>query len=81
MNKAELARQLGVSRAYVTMMCNGTKKPSQEMLTRIESLGAGHLVNKVVNRPNDPGRKWASTDSPLGLRRPLLHPLSYRDTP
>ena len=39
MTKAELARALGVSRTYVTMITNGRKKPSQRVLDRLTALG------------------------------------------
>ena len=42
--KAELARQLGVSRAYLTMLANGKRKPSEEVVNKIRKL--------VVNNPN-----------------------------
>ena len=29
--KAQLARELGVSRAYITMIANGKRKPSQKL--------------------------------------------------
>jgi transcriptional regulator with XRE-family HTH domain len=34
MTKAELARVLGVSRTYVTLLTQGKKKPSKEMADR-----------------------------------------------
>jgi len=36
MNKAELARQLGVSRAYVTMLAKGKRQPSKRLSNRIK---------------------------------------------
>jgi transcriptional regulator with XRE-family HTH domain len=42
--KAELARQLGVSRAHVTMLANGKRKPSEEVVNKIRKL--------AVNNPN-----------------------------
>ena len=35
--KAELARQLGVSRAYVTMIANGKRKPSEDIVNKVEA--------------------------------------------
>ena len=37
--RAELARTLGVSRTYVTLLCQGKKKPSKEMADRLAKLG------------------------------------------
>jgi transcriptional regulator with XRE-family HTH domain len=37
--KAELARQLGVSRTYVTYLTQGNKKPSREMADRLAKMG------------------------------------------
>ena len=42
MNKAELARQLGVSRAYVTMLASGKRKPSQEIVNKIRELAVNN---------------------------------------
>ncbi len=36
--KAELARQLGVSRAYVTMLANEKRKPSEEIVNKLREL-------------------------------------------
>ena len=38
MTKAEIARQLRISRAYVTMIINGERQPSRKLKTRIEKL-------------------------------------------
>ncbi|MFC1972637.1 transcriptional regulator, partial [Chloroflexota bacterium] len=37
--KAELARRLGVSRTYVTLLTQGKKKPSKEMADRLAKMG------------------------------------------
>ena len=37
--RAELLRQLGVSRTYVTLLCQGKKKPSKEMADRLAKFG------------------------------------------
>jgi transcriptional regulator with XRE-family HTH domain len=44
MNKAELSRQLRVSRAYVTVLAIGKRKPSKEVVNKIREL--------AVNNPN-----------------------------
>jgi transcriptional regulator with XRE-family HTH domain len=38
MNKAELARQVRVDRAYVTMLPNGKRKPRKETVNRLREL-------------------------------------------
>ena len=38
MSKAEVARQLGISRAYVTMLTKGERQPSKKLLKKIEML-------------------------------------------
>ncbi len=37
--KAEIARQLGVSKAYISMIMGGKKKPSQDMMRKLHQLG------------------------------------------
>ena len=38
MNKAEIARELGVSRAYVTMLSKGERQPSKKLQKKISLL-------------------------------------------
>jgi transcriptional regulator with XRE-family HTH domain len=38
MSKAELARQLGVSRTYVTLLTQGKRKPSQKLVDELAKL-------------------------------------------
>ncbi len=38
MRQAEIARQLGVSRAYVTMLVKGERQPSKRLSNRIKKL-------------------------------------------
>jgi transcriptional regulator with XRE-family HTH domain len=44
MTKAELARHLGISRAYVTMLANGVRGPTQKIVNKIKEL--------AVDNPN-----------------------------
>ena len=37
--KAELARKLGISRAYVTMLCNGKRKLNKDLVNKLGNLG------------------------------------------
>ena len=46
--KSELARQLGVSRAYVTMIANGKRKPSEDIVNKLNSLS--FETNQIVNK-------------------------------
>ncbi|MFC1987175.1 helix-turn-helix domain-containing protein [Chloroflexota bacterium] len=38
-SKAELARHIGVSRAYVTMLFNGKRSPTEEIVNKLHALG------------------------------------------
>ena len=38
-SKAELTRQLGVSRTYITLLAQGKRKPSKRMVDRLAALG------------------------------------------
>ena len=38
-SKAQLARQLGVSRTYITLLAQGKRKPSKQMVGRLAALG------------------------------------------
>jgi transcriptional regulator with XRE-family HTH domain len=44
-SKAELASQLGVSRAYVTMLCSGRRKWTDELTNKLNGLKvASHIL-------------------------------------
>ena len=47
-SKAELARQLGVSRTYITLLAQGKRKPSKGMVGRLAALGL--TANITANR-------------------------------
>jgi predicted transcriptional regulator len=47
MKQVELANKLGVSRAYVSMVLSGKKKPSKLIATRLGRMGIE--VNSLVN--------------------------------
>ena len=38
MSRAELARQLGVSRTYITLLAQGKRKPSQKIADKLTKL-------------------------------------------
>ena len=43
--KAQLTRELGVSRAYITMINNGERKPSKEIVSKIRAIYGDKIVN------------------------------------
>jgi len=47
MNQTELANRLGVSKAYISMIISGKKKPSKKVATRLRRIGIE--VNSEVN--------------------------------
>jgi len=47
MKQVELAQRLGVSKAYISMVLSGKKKPSKELATRLKRMGIE--VNSLVN--------------------------------
>jgi len=38
MNKADIARELGISRSYVTMLAKGERRPSKRLQRKFEKL-------------------------------------------
>ena len=59
--KAELARQLGVSKAYITMLCNGERKASQQLVNRIQTLEVNNQIQSSGLKIRvSPVRFWAS---------------------
>ena len=50
MKKAEIARELGVSRAYITMLAKGERKPSKRLQQKINRL-TGKCSLSGVNEP------------------------------
>ena len=57
--KAEIARQLGVSRAYVTMLCNGKRKASDDLTLKIKGLA----VNKRLQNSDPKSCSSANSDT------------------
>ena len=56
--KAQLARELGVSRAYITMIASGRRKPSKKLVNKLGNT----FVNKVGFRvERETGLKPAAT--------------------
>ena len=53
MTKAKLARTLGVSRTYITLLTQGKKKPSKAMADRLAKLGLAANLSALTNtNPN-----------------------------
>jgi len=48
--KAELSRQLGLSRTYITLLAQGKRKPSRDMVDRLAALGltSDLIANKCI---------------------------------
>ena len=44
MSKAELARKLGVSRTYVTLLTQGKRRPSQQLANKLKELMLTHDI-------------------------------------
>jgi transcriptional regulator with XRE-family HTH domain len=74
MTKAEIARQLGVSRAYITMITNGKRKPSQDIVNKVNSLS----VNKQLQKYNPKSCSSTSSDTPPDSSR--CNSLAYCST-
>ena len=53
MKQVELAQRLGVSKAYISMVLGGKKKPSKQVATRLKRMGIE--VNSQVNFEPDKG--------------------------
>ncbi|MFC2017573.1 helix-turn-helix domain-containing protein [Chloroflexota bacterium] len=52
MKQVELAKQLGVSKAYISMVMSGKKKPSKRVTSSLNRLGVNHeTVNFEANNP------------------------------
>ena len=47
MKQIELAKELGVSKAYISMVIRGRKKPSKQLATRLKRMGIE--INSLVN--------------------------------
>ena len=43
--RAELARELGVSRTYVTLLCQGKRKPSRKLVNKLAKLQLAGIVH------------------------------------
>lgn len=48
MNSADIARELGVSRAYISMIKSGKRIPSKQLTKKLEKLtGTANFLNGV----------------------------------
>ena len=65
MKQIELARELGVSKAYISMVMRGKKKPSKQITTQLKRMGI--VVNSLVNfeaKSNPKSCSSANSDTP-----------------
>jgi len=49
MTKADLARQLGISRSYVTMLAKGERQPSKKLKRKIERLTGNSSLSDILS--------------------------------
>ena len=52
MSKSELAAELGVSRAYISMIASGKRKPSQEFVNKLERVAVNELNVEGTSNPS-----------------------------
>ena len=82
--KAELARRLKVSPAYVTMLCNGQRKPSTRLQRKINKLNLTNTFNCLtfnqgvgsssLPRPTIQVLRGGRRGGGGGSRKSALHP-------
>jgi transcriptional regulator with XRE-family HTH domain len=72
-SRAELARRLGVSRTYITLLAQGKRTPSQDFVDRFSQLAVGASCVKPVDSVNSNYR--------LQIRRGALIMSSVGSTP
>ena len=69
MTKAELAKQLGVSRTYITLLAQGKRKLSQQLVDKLDSFNmtsnplGGTKMSSVGSTPIRPRQKICLTTS------------------
>jgi len=51
--KAQLARELGVSRSYITLISQGKKKPSPHMANKLTQLGLTVSLSELNEKPKN----------------------------
>ena len=75
MTKAELARELGVSRSYITMIQQGKRQPSKKMQKRLYNLtNVRSLPDTVLLGP----KSCSSANSDTPPRSNMLNILTFR---
>jgi hypothetical protein len=50
MNNAEIARQLGISRSFVTLLIKGERQASRKLKRKIDKLTGNSLLSDMVTR-------------------------------
>ena len=71
LSKAEIARRLGVSRTYVTLLAQGKRKPSKEMVDKLTSLGLTVNLNAFQDANSCTGGPLAQLAEQLTLNQPV----------
>jgi transcriptional regulator with XRE-family HTH domain len=49
MNKSEIARRLGVSKSYITMIAKGERKLSSKLAHKVHKLGLDFEINNHIH--------------------------------
>jgi transcriptional regulator with XRE-family HTH domain len=49
-SRAELARELGVSRTYVTLLCQGKRQPSRKLVNKLAKLQLAHDLDVDMHK-------------------------------
>ena len=44
LTKSQLAKHLGVSRTYITLICQGKRQPSQQFVNKAQTLAQTHVL-------------------------------------
>ncbi len=70
LSRAELARRLGVSRTYITLLAQGKRQPSRQLVDQLRQL---QLTSALPEELASACAKWGSGDSnPDALRHMIL---------
>ncbi len=64
LKQSQLAKELGISKSYLSMILSGQRKASPELVTKLQSIPG---VHKVVNFPlqSSPSKQVVAGSSPV----------------